>query len=91
LAGPFQSFRLKIDSKTNKPHGFGFCQFSDADLAASALRNLRKVDIRGRPLKVNFAFANDNKNGNNLREEDVFYRDNGEVVKKSSTQQPQQN
>jgi cleavage stimulation factor subunit 2 len=72
---------MKIDSKTNKPHGYGFCQFADADLAASALRNLHKVDIKGRPLKVNFA---DNKNSNNLREEDFFYRDNAEIIKKSS-------
>jgi hypothetical protein len=33
---------------------------------------------------VNYAFAEDKKNGNNLREEDFFYRDHGEVVKKSS-------
>jgi hypothetical protein len=42
------------------------------------LRNLNKTEINGRVLKVDF--ASDNKNGTNLKEEDVKYRDRGEVV-----------
>ena len=42
------------------------------------MRNLNKAEINGRMLKVDF--ASDNKNGTNLKEEDVKYRDWGEVV-----------
>ena len=52
-------------------------------MAASALRNLHKVEIRNRSLKVNFA---DNKHNENLREEDFFYRDMGEIIKKIAPQ-----
>lgn len=71
-------FRLKVDQKTGQPKGFGFCEYRDPDIAASALRNLNKSEINGRILKVDF--ASDNKNGNNLKEEDMKYRDRGEVV-----------
>ena len=60
------------------PKGFGFCEYKDPDIASSALRNLNKSEINGRVLKVDF--ASDNKNGTNLKEEDVKYRDKGEVV-----------
>ena len=79
MAGPFELFRLKIDPKTNQPKGFGFCQYADADIASSALRNLKKFEIRGRGLKVDF--ASDNKNGNNLKKNEVLYRDQSEIVK----------
>lgn len=78
LAGPFKEFRLKVDQKTQQPKGFGFCEYADPDIAASALRNLNKSEINGRNLKVDF--ASDNKNGTNLREEDVKFRDKGELV-----------
>jgi len=79
MAGPFQLFRLKLDTKTNQPRGYGFCQYLDADIASSALRNLKKFDIKGRSLKVDF--ASDNKNGNNLKRDEVYYRDPSEIVK----------
>lgn len=78
LAGPFKEFRLKVDPKTNNPKGFGFSEYADADIAASALRNLNKAEINGRNIKVDY--ASDNKNGTNLREEDVKFRDRGELV-----------
>eukprot|EP00347_Sterkiella_histriomuscorum_P023847 403333180 len=78
LAGPFMEFRLKTDPKTNQPKGFGFCEYRDPDIAACALRNLNKSEINGRNLKVDF--ASDNKNGTNLKEEDVKFRDRGEMV-----------
>ena len=76
--GPFTQFRLKLDKETHQPKGFGFCEYKDQDLAASALRNLNKYDLNRRELKVDF--ASDNKNGVNIRPEDVRNRDNGEVV-----------
>lgn len=79
LAGPFSVFRLKIDSKTDKPKGYGFCMYSDPDIASSALRNLKQYEVQGRKLKA--AFASDNKVGNNLSVKDLLYRDPGEVIK----------
>lgn len=67
-----------MDSKTNVPKGFGFCEYRDPDIAASALRNLNKAQINDRVLKVDY--ASDNKNGTNLKPNDVIYRDMGEVV-----------
>lgn len=37
--GPVVSFRLMFDRETGKPRGFGFCQYTDAETAASAIRN----------------------------------------------------
>lgn len=51
-------------------------------MASSALRNLKKFEIRGRSLKADF--ASDNKNGNNLKREDVLYRDRSEIVRPSN-------
>ena len=52
-------------------------------MASSALRNLKKYEIMGRYLKVDF--ASDNKNGNNLKREDVLFRDSAEIIKVSGT------
>lgn len=83
MAGPFSIFRLKIDSERKQPKGFGFCLYKDPDVASSALRNLKKYEIKNRPLKVDF--ASDNKNGNNLKREDVLFRDSAEVIKLSGS------
>jgi RNA recognition motif-containing protein len=77
-AGPFKEFKLKTDPKNNKLMGFGFCQYVDPDVAASALRNLKATEIKGRALNVDF--ASEHKSGTNLRVSDVLYRDKGEVV-----------
>ena len=58
--------------------------YQDPDVASAALRNLKKYEILGRQLKVDF--ASDNKNGNNLKKEDVLFRDSAEVVKTHSVQ-----
>lgn len=78
MVGPFNLFRLKLDKDTQQPKGFGFCEYKDQDIASSALRNLNKYDLNRRELKVDF--ASDNKNGVNLRMDDVKFRDSGEVV-----------
>lgn len=51
--GPVKNFRLKLDEVTNKSKGFGFCEYHDADTAASAIRNLDGYDVGGRTLRVN--------------------------------------
>jgi len=49
----------------------------DKDIASSALRNLSKYDLNKRELKVDY--ASDNKNGTNLRPEDITYRDTSDI------------
>ncbi|KAJ3073222.1 hypothetical protein HDU98_001980 [Podochytrium sp. JEL0797] len=58
--GPVVQFRLVFDKDTGKPKGFGFCTFSDSEIAASAVRNLNNFDIGGRQLRIDFA-ENDTK------------------------------
>ena len=41
--------------------------------------------MKNRALKVDF--ASDNKNGNNLKKEDILFRDTAEVVKASQASQ----
>ncbi len=86
--GPFNVFRLKLDKETHQPKGFGFVEYRDQDLAASALRNLNKLELNRRELKVDF--ASDNKNGVNLRGEEVRNRDLGEIVSGANTAQGDQ-
>ena len=68
LVGPFNTFRLKHDKETEKPKGYGFCEYKDMDIASSALRNLNQYELNGRQLRVDF--ASDNKNGTNLKDEE---------------------
>lgn len=44
-----------FDHATGKPKGFGFCEYKDAETAASALRNLQGVEVAGRGLRLDFA------------------------------------
>ncbi|ORY95821.1 hypothetical protein BCR43DRAFT_459743 [Syncephalastrum racemosum] len=53
--GPVASFRLLFDRETKKPKGYGFCEYYDAETAASAVRNLNEYDIGGRQLRVDYA------------------------------------
>ncbi|KAI8612808.1 hypothetical protein BC830DRAFT_1135063 [Chytriomyces sp. MP71] len=55
--GPVVSFRLVFDKETGKPKGFGFCTFQDAEIAASAVRNLNGYELGGRPIRIDFADA----------------------------------
>jgi cleavage stimulation factor subunit 2 len=53
--GPIVNFKLMFDRETGKPRGFAFCEYADAETAASAIRNLNGHEINGRVLKVNYA------------------------------------
>ena len=77
LVGPYNAFRLKHDKDTEKPKGYGFCEYKDMDIASSALRNLNGYELNGRQLRVDF--ASDNKNGTNLKDEEVKFRDISDV------------
>lgn len=47
--------RLGVDRMTGRARGFAFAEFSDATLAADAIRRVDGVDLRGRRLRVNDA------------------------------------
>jgi len=53
--GPVVSFRLVFDRETGKPKGYGFCEYRDAAMALSAMRNLNGQEMNGRALRVDFA------------------------------------
>jgi cleavage stimulation factor subunit 2 len=57
--GKVLHFRLVYDKETGKPKGFGFAEYSDADEAASAVRNLNDSELQGRKLRVDY--SNDGK------------------------------
>ena len=78
MVGPFTEFKLKVDPKTQQPKGYGFCEYKDPDVAASAIRNLNNCELKGRNLRVNFPTGDNNPK--NLKEPDVIFRDKGEIV-----------
>ncbi|KAF2140932.1 uncharacterized protein K452DRAFT_327238 [Aplosporella prunicola CBS 121167] len=55
------TFRLVYDKDTGRPKGFGFAEFSDAEEAGSAVRNLNDYELMGRKLRVDY--SNDNGAG----------------------------
>ncbi|KAK8227202.1 hypothetical protein IWZ00DRAFT_547022 [Phyllosticta capitalensis] len=61
--GQVLSFRLVYDKDSGRPKGFGFAEFSDAEDAASAVRNLNDYELMGRKLRVDY--SNDNGAGDN--------------------------
>ncbi|KAJ1950679.1 Cleavage stimulation factor subunit 2 [Linderina macrospora] len=54
-AGPVTDFRLVFDRETGKQRGFGFCEYADIQIAASAVKNLSGTPVGGRPMKLDFA------------------------------------
>ncbi|KAI8098656.1 RNA-binding protein [Halteromyces radiatus] len=62
--GPVSSFRLLFDRDSGRPKGYGFCEYYDAETAASAVRNLNDYEIGGRQLRVDYASMDDNHRSN---------------------------
>uniref|UniRef100_A0A915DI30 RRM domain-containing protein n=1 Tax=Ditylenchus dipsaci TaxID=166011 RepID=A0A915DI30_9BILA len=54
-AGQVTNVRIVIDRETNRPKGFGFCEFADQQGAQNAVTNFNGVDFNGRALRVNLA------------------------------------
>lgn len=48
-------FSLVYDRMTNRPKGFGFCEFADQQSAQNAVNTLSGTDFNGRVLRVNWA------------------------------------
>ena len=57
--GTVTKFRLMQNPETGKPKGFGFADYTDADSAASAVRNLNDHEIQGRKIRVDWPHNND--------------------------------
>ncbi|KAH9477366.1 Cleavage stimulation factor subunit 2 [Psilocybe cubensis] len=53
--GQVVGFRLAFDRDTEKPKGYGFCEFADHETALLAVRNLNNTDCGGRSLRVDLA------------------------------------
>ncbi|KAL9595253.1 MAG: hypothetical protein Q9219_006557 [cf. Caloplaca sp. 3 TL-2023] len=53
--GQVVSFRLVSDPETGRPRGYGFCEYTDKDAAASAIRNLDGYEVMGRELRVAYS------------------------------------
>jgi len=54
-AGTVTNVRLVYDRETNRPKGFGFCEFADEQGASRAVSELNGRDFNGRQLLVNWA------------------------------------
>ncbi|KAI1704177.1 RNA recognition motif domain-containing protein [Ditylenchus destructor] len=52
-AGSVTNVRLVYDRETNRPKGFGFCEFADEQGAQNAIAQLNGADFNGRALRVN--------------------------------------
>ncbi|KAJ2367238.1 hypothetical protein H4S01_002271 [Coemansia sp. RSA 2610] len=55
LAGPVVDIQLVFDPITNRAKGFGFCQYADKNIAASAIKNLNDTLVDGRNIKIGYA------------------------------------
>lgn len=53
--GQVLNFRIVYDKDTGRPKGFGFLEFSNADEAASAVRNLNNHEVMNRTLRVDYS------------------------------------
>ncbi|KAJ2156063.1 hypothetical protein GGF46_005438 [Coemansia sp. RSA 552] len=55
LAGPVVDIQLIFDPITGRAKGFGFCQYADRNIAASAIKNLNDTLVDGRNIKIGYA------------------------------------
>ena len=80
LVGPVKNFEIKQDGQTNSK-GFGFCEYEDTEIAASALRNLNKIDYNGRQLRIGVP---ENNKGDVLSEEENLIKKDITYIKESN-------
>ena len=51
---------MVYDRESGKPKGYGFCEYANPAIAASALRNLQNIEFNGRPLRIGAAAGEQN-------------------------------
>jgi RNA recognition motif-containing protein len=78
MVGPVDHFTIKYDKSTNKPKGYGFCDYKDVESANAALRNLKSIDYNGRQLRVNRS-DNDKKETEEIKELITFKEDENDI------------
>lgn len=87
--GQVLHFRLVYDKETGKPKGFGFAEYSDADQAASAVRNLNDTELQGRKLRVDY--SNDPAKDDNNNNSSMNRQQNNNYAAPAPSHQPQPN
>ena len=80
LVGPVKLLEIKQDDKSNSK-GFGFCEYESEEIAASALRNLDKLDYKGRQLRIG---PPDKNSADILSEEEKLLKKDITFIKESS-------
>ena len=82
LVGPLkpENFKIKEDGNTNSK-GFGFCDYEDTEIAASALRNLNKIVYKDRQLRIGVP---ENNKGDVLSEEENLIKKDITYIKESN-------
>ena len=65
--GSVKSVNVIMDNMTGKAKGFGFVEMNNSSDAATAISDLDGKDFMGRPLKVNAAKENTERNNNRSR------------------------
>jgi len=53
--GQVTNVRVVYDRESNRPKGFGFCEFADENAAQQAVDTLNGANFNGRQLRVNHA------------------------------------
>ena len=81
LVGPVKNFEIKQDGNTNSK-GFGFCDYENTEIAASALRNLNKIDYNGRQLRIGVP---ENNKADVLSEEENLIKKDIIYIKESNS------
>ncbi|KAG5440898.1 hypothetical protein PCK2_000053, partial [Pneumocystis canis] len=81
--GPINRFRLVFDKETNKPKGYGFCEYPDIATASAAVRNLNNHDINGRQLRVDFAESDPAQDNNRRQQQSVIQSEEPPVPSQS--------
>ena len=80
LVGPVKSFEIKQDGNTNSK-GFGFCDYDNTEIAASALRNLNKIVYKDRQLRIGVP---ENNKADVLSEEENLIKKDITYIKESN-------
>jgi nucleolin len=59
--GTVKAVRIVYDRETQKPRGFGYCEFEDAETANKAIAASGTVDVDGRQIRIDTAAASRTK------------------------------
>ncbi|KAJ3753479.1 hinge domain of cleavage stimulation factor subunit 2-domain-containing protein, partial [Lentinula raphanica] len=78
--GQVVRFRFMYDRETGKPKGYGFCEFTGHEAAASAVRKLSNYKVGGRPLRTHLADLDRGELTDGGGERDHWHSDNAKKI-----------